>query len=252
VALVRTAALLLRAHDYGDSSRILRFCSEEHGLISVVAHGVRGRSGKGTAGVSTFASGELTVYLKSPRDLHTMKEFSAHRSRNGLSRGVLRFTGASAVGELVLAHAQQGHHESLFVTLEVALDRLEEVEDAMVPAAVLAGLWTVTGALGFAPQMSVCARCGARLTDEDMCRFDFAAGGVRCPRCADDGAGPRIGPRARSQVLAFVEGRLPEGLTHSRRHLGLVSDFVAYHVISRPLKSQRMLNGLLPDDTDAP
>ena len=53
---VTTRAVVLRAHDYGDSSRILRFYTESFGLLSVVAHGVRGRAGKGGGHVSSFAT----------------------------------------------------------------------------------------------------------------------------------------------------------------------------------------------------
>ncbi|HAC04511.1 MAG TPA: DNA repair protein RecO, partial [Gemmatimonadetes bacterium] len=37
MAPVSTPAVLLRSHDYGDSSRILRFYTETHGLLSVMA-----------------------------------------------------------------------------------------------------------------------------------------------------------------------------------------------------------------------
>lgn len=240
--------MLLRAYDYGDSSRILRFYTRGHGLVSVVAKGVRGKLGKGATGVGSFASGELTAYVKSHTDLHTMKDFSCHRMREGLGRGVLRLTGASAVAELVLAHTEQESHEELFVALEDALDRLEEVPDEELPAVVLSGLWTVIEALGFAPQVEPCVRCGSALGPEEVGRFDLAAGGVRCADCAEGAAGPRIGPVARGQLSALVAGELPIDLTHGRQHLSLVSDFVTYHVASKPLKSFRFLADLLPAD----
>jgi DNA repair protein RecO (recombination protein O) len=249
VAPISTPAVLLRAYDYGDSSRILRFYTQGHGLVSVVAKGVRGRLGKGAVGLASFASGELTAYVKGHRDLHTMQDFSCRRMREGLGRGMLRFAGASAVAELVLAHTEQESHEGLYRALERALDHLDSVPEGELPAAVLAGLWTVTEALGFAPQMDPCVRCGAALDSTDVGRFDLAAGGVRCPRCAEGAAGPRIGPVARGQLARLVVGELPGDLTHSRQHLSLVSDFVEYHVASRPLKSFPFLAGLLPDDT---
>ena len=100
MAPVRTPAILLRGYDYGDTSRILRFYTREHGLLSVVAKGVRGRSGKGAATLSSFATGELTAYVKPQRDLHTMKDFQCTRLREGLGREMLRFGGASAAAEL--------------------------------------------------------------------------------------------------------------------------------------------------------
>lgn len=248
MAPVSTPAVLLRGYDYGDSSRILRFYTRGHGLVSVVAKGVRGRLGKGAAGLASFASGELSVYLKSHRDLHTMKDFAGSRTREGLGRDMLRFAGASAVAELVLAHTEQESHAGLYEALEAALDRLDDVDASDLPGAVLTGLWTVTEELGFAPQVDTCVRCGAVLGEDDMGRFDLAAGGVRCPSCAEGAAGPRIGPIARGQLARLLAGELPPALTHSRQHLGLVSDFVAWHVASKPLKSFRFLGSLLPDE----
>jgi len=251
VTPISTPAVLLRAHDYGDSSRILRFYTRGHGLISVVAKGVRGRQGKGASSMGSFASGELTAYVKGHRDLHTMKDFSCRRMREGLGRDMLRFAGASAVAELVLAHTEQESHEALFVALEGALDRLESARNVDLPVVVLAGLWTLIEALGFAPQVDACVHCAVLLGETDVGRFDFAAGGVRCPECAQGAAGPRIGPIARSQLAALVGGEPPAALTHSRQHLSLVADFVTYHLAPKPLKSFRFLGGLLPNEAGA-
>ena len=240
--------MLLRGHDYGDSSRILRFYTESHGLLSVVARGVRGRSGKGAATISSFASGELLAYVRPHRDLHTMKDFVCHTLRTGLGSDMMRFAGASAAAELVLAHVEQQEHPGLFEALEASLDEISEADEARLPGVALAALWTITSGLGFAPQLSTCVRCGGELEPGDVGRFDFAAGGVRCPACSADAAGPRVGPVARAQVNALLAGEVPDGLSHFRQHLALVSDFVAFHVASKPLKSLRFLGGLLPDE----
>lgn len=252
MAPVSTLAVLLRGHDYGESSRILRFYTEEYGLLSVVARGVRPRSGRGVTTVANFASGELTAFVKSHRDLHTMKDFACKQPRRGLGGDVLRFAGASAAAELVLAHAEQERHPGLFEALESALDGLEDAEPDDLPATTLAGLWTITAAFGFAPQLEPCVRCGSALGPDEVGRFDFAAGGIRCANCAEESAGPRIGPRAREQIAELVQGCVPKGLTHSRRHLRLISDFVTYHVASKPLKSLTFLGGVLPPDREVP
>jgi len=221
-------------------------------MLSVMAKGVRGRSGKGTTVVSSFASGELTAYVKPNRDLHTMKDFACTHLREGLGGQVLRFAGASAAAELVLAHTQQDPHPGLFEALEAALDALEDAPVEELPGRVLTGLWSVTEAFGFAPQLDPCVRCDTPLEPDEIGRFDFSAGGVRCSACGEDGAGPRVGPKARDQLANMLMGHAPAELTHSRQHLGLVSDFVAYHVVTKPLKSLRFLGGVLPPEQEIP
>jgi hypothetical protein len=84
--------------------------------------------------------------------------------------------------------------------------------------------------------------------EDEVGRFDFAAGGVRCADCAEGAAGPRVGPIARGQIASLIAADLEREFTHARRHLGVLSDFVAYHLVSKPLKSLRFLGRLLPAD----
>jgi recombinational DNA repair protein (RecF pathway) len=217
-----------------------------------MAKGVRGRSGKGSTAVASFASGELTAWVRPHRDLHTMKEFSCARLRAALAGEVLRFAGATAAAELVLSHAEQEDHPGLFDAVERGLDALETAPTANLPGTVLAALWTITEAFGFAPQLDPCVRCDSSLGPAEVGRFDLSAGGIRCAACGEDAAGPRIGPVARSQLTSLLTGEVPSDLSHPRRHLGLVSDFISYHVVTKPLKSLRFLGDVMPADGEVP
>jgi len=251
MAAVSTKAVLLRAHPYGETSRVLRLLTEDHGLLGVMAKGVRGRGGKGATPLATFASGILTVYVRPGRDLHTMKDFACTRLRGGLAGNVVRFAGASSVSELVLAHAESESHPGLFRAMEGSLDLLEAVPDELAATAALAGLWGIVEAFGFAPELMTCIRCGEALDADEVGRFDLAAGGVLCARCSGNSSAPRVGPGARRQLGALLDGRVEEPVTHPRRHLALVSDFVAYHVANRPLRSLRFLGDTFPPDPEA-
>jgi len=251
VAPVGTPAILLRAYPYGETSRILRFHTETHGLLSVMARGARGKTGKGGLTLATFASGELTAYVRPHRDLHTMKDFACTRLRSRLGNDVLRFAGASAVAELVVGHAEQEANPPVFQGLKDSLDTLEDAPAHLVPAACLSGLWRIVSAFGFTPVLDACTQCGRALAPDDVGRFDLAAGGMLCPSCAQPSGGPRMGPGARSQVQSFVAGALPESLSHARQHLALVSDFVTFHIAQRPLKSLKFLADMLPPDREA-
>ncbi len=171
---VCTPAVLLRAYAYGETSRIVRFYTRDHGLVSVMARGVRTRSGQGSAPLDTFASGDLIAYVRPQRDLHTMKEFICTRTRSGLGADVLRFAGASVVGELVVTHTEQQPHPEVFEALEGSLDVLEAAVGGCVAAACLSGAWRVVDALGFAPELDACVRCGRSLADDQVGRFDLA------------------------------------------------------------------------------
>lgn len=252
MAPVTTPAVLLRAFDYGDTSRILRFYTLRHGLLSTIARGVRGRSGKGGSAMTSFSSGDLVAYVKPHADLHTMKDFTSDRARARIGLDVLRFAGASCLAELVLTHAEQEPQPLLFEALEAELDRLDGVDRAVLPGAILSALWHVIGAFGFTPQLDPCVRCARSLGADEVGRFDLDAGGVLCASCGDVRAGPRVGPIARRQLDELLEGRLPDDLAHSRRHLGLLADFVAHHVVQKPLKALAFLAASFPPDQEVP
>lgn len=250
MALVCTRGVLLRSFPYGETSRILRFYTEELGTVGIMARGARKRDSKGGSGLETFAGGRLTLYVKESRGLQTLKDFAADRPRRGLARSVVRFGAASVVGELVLRHGGEAAAPALFGGLEQALDRLEAVEEENVLPALLSRAWSLVVMLGYHPVTDRCVLCGAALGSDAMARMDFDAGGLRCPSCQarPGGMGPRVGPGAREQLDTLLRGQEAD-VTRPRAHLQLLSDFVTYHVSgTRPMDSFAFLAGLLPAD----
>ena len=110
-----------------------------------------------------------------------------------------------------------------------ALDRLAMVPSAAVVPTLLSDAWRLVSTLGYRPVVDHCVECGAML-GETMARFDFAAGGIRCGRCAGTRGGPRLGPGARAQLGALLDGGELPMLDRPRGHLRLLSDFVTYHL----------------------
>ena len=246
--LLTTLAVLLRAHPYSESSRIFRFYTRDAGVVGALARGVRKSGGRDGSGIETFAEGVLTLIVKESRDLQTFKEFTASRPRRGIGSSALRLGGASALAELVLRHAGEESNPPLFEALSRGLDRLESTDPEELISATLSESWRLIAALGYHPVLQTCVHCGTPLGANEMSRFDFAAGGVRCQSCGD--GGPRVGPGARAQLTALVSGdALPGGLSRPRAHLQLLSEFVTYHVSgTRPLSSFAFLAQMLPDD----
>lgn len=246
MAVVSTPAIPLRRFPYGETSLILRFYSRDLGVVGVMAKGARKRSSRGSGIPETFTLGVLTVYVKETRGLQTMKDFAPEKPRRGMGRDVLRFAGASVLGDVVLRHAGEEASPALFARLDGALDRIGEAERARLLGRILAEGWGLVGALGYRPVLEVCVSCGEALEEDAMGRFDFGAGGIRCPRCSGDGGGPRVGTTARDQLRGLLDGRIVADLRRPRAHVRLLSDFVTYHVSgARPLDSFRVLLDLV-------
>ena len=242
MAAVTTPAILLRAHPYSESSRVLRFYTRSLGLVGVMARGVRRGASRGQGGGGAFSEGVAVLVVRDNRELQTLREFAPVKARLGLARDVSRLAGASLSAELVLRHAGQEPHEELFRTLSDGLDRLEGAPPETVLPELLALGWAIVQILGFAPELEACVACGQRLDTDAMGWFDLQAGGVRGPCCQVPRGARRVGPLARGHLGTLLAGDAPRELRGRRAHLSLLDDFTAFHMLGgRRLGSFRFL-----------
>jgi DNA repair protein RecO (recombination protein O) len=232
--LITTPAIVLHAFDYSETSRIVRLATREAGVQSALARGAkRSRSRFGSA-CGLFAEGIAQLHVKEGRELQTLGAFDVPRVRPELGTDLGRFTGASAVAELVLRFgAENEASESLFDALVAALDGLAEAEPAFATEAALAGAWHLVAQLGFAPSVTSCGACHAPVPAEDDLPFSLAAGGVLCDACGAGQTGGRVLP---SDARACIEtwsnagrvGALAE--RDARAHQRLLWQFLQQHV----------------------
>lgn len=245
MALLSTPAVLLRSYAYSETSQVLRFYSEDFGVLGAMAKGTRKSGGKRGGPLVTFWEGTLSVHYKDSRDLQTFREFSPSRTRPGIAGDPVRLAAASVLAELILHHAESEGNPELFALLGRGLDAMEaDAREELIPS-LLSHLWSLIHTLGFRPSVQTCVECGRRLDDTEMTRFDYGAGGVRCLACPGASEGPRLGPTAREQLSALVHGQTPDELRRPRAHLRLASDFVTYHLSGgTPLRSMAVLASL--------
>ncbi|MDH3225278.1 MAG: DNA repair protein RecO [Gemmatimonadota bacterium] len=246
MSLVTTRAILFRAYAYSESSQVLRFYTEDLGLVGVMARGARKQASKGRGAVDTFGEGTIVLSYRPTRELQSMREYSPLVSRLDLGRSLARLSAASVLAEIVLKHAGQERHPELFSSLSGALDDLARVGDGDLMPSFLARAWHVVQLLGFSPELSNCTECGRGLTREEMSAFDLVAGGVCCGACPTGSESRRLGPVAREQLSALVEGTIPVELIKPQAHLSLLDDFVTVHMLGgRRLQSFQFLRGVV-------
>jgi len=249
VSLLSTPAILLRSYPYSETSQVLRFYTEQRGALSAMAKGVRKSGGRRGGTLSTFSEGLLSVHYRESRDLQTFRDYLPSHPRRGLGQSPLRLAGASVLGELILQHAEAEGNPELFGALGRGLDCMETEEPGALLQGLLVHLWSLIVDLGFGPMVQVCVECGREIVQEEMGRFDFGAGGIRCPDCPGENQGPRLGPLARAQLLSLLAGIRPPELVRPKTHLRLASDFITYHVSGgTPLRAMAVLADLVPDD----
>lgn len=230
--MIETAAIVLHAFDYRETSRIVRLATRESGVISAIAKGARRPKSRFGQGLDLFTSGTAQVALHQSGDLHTLAGFDASRARPALAQSLRRFGAAAALAEVCLrfgTEATAGVHDAL----AAGLDRIGVSADAEVPAATLAAAWRIVGELGFSPALENCALCQRELQPDEDVRFSHRSGGAVCHGCRSLVPGARSLPAsARVTLVEWLAGSevpLHDAPT-ARAHQRLLREFLEEHL----------------------
>ncbi|MCL7928020.1 MAG: DNA repair protein RecO [marine benthic group bacterium] len=226
--IVTTSCLVLQTYRFGDTSKILRLLTFDHGPLSALARGALRPKSRMSGVLEPFVEGKATLYLKPNRDLHTLSGFDLVRSRQSLGSDMERFAGASVLAELVLRLAPAERDERVFSALRRGLDDLVQAPPRTVTAVSVARIWELVRVLGFEPALNRCLSCGREVDDSERARFDTREGGVLCTDCS--AAGDLLEP---AELAVFrklaVDGDIAVPAI-SARHVRLLKEFIRIHV----------------------
>jgi DNA repair protein RecO (recombination protein O) len=237
--LVRASALVLRAYDYGDSSRIFRVHTPEWGLQSLLGRGVKQARSRLRGVLDLFNLIEVSYVKRAGRSLHVPREADLLESHPRMKRDLDRTLAFAAVARLVqqLSLEEEANPElfELLVRTAAAFDHPDLAPEGVEPLRHFAS-WQVLARKGYAPEVDRCVACGAHVASEPA--FGVAEGGVVCPRC---GAGrPRLSRAEYGALQLFVhgDGELASAWRLSadegRRLDKIREEFAVYHAGLRP------------------
>ena len=237
MAVISTPAIVLHAFPYGETSKIVRLATPDHGVLSAIAKGAQRAKSKFGGRLQPMSGGVAQLYIRPNRELQTLAEFDIEHERFALANDVARYVSAAALSELVLRFAPEEPHPEIFVLLAALLDRLSVVPVEHLPAASLGALWSIVGVLGFAPALDGCVVDG-RLIEPGAVDFAIADGGFVCADCGASRETSRLSGEDRVMLERFVlAGDEPEGASeqpldppHAAAHRRLLSRFIRLHV----------------------
>ncbi len=222
---------MLHSFPYGETSKIARLSTRDHGVQSVIAKGAARPKNRFGAGLQLLSEGVAHFYLKAHRDLHTLSAFDVTEQHAALAADLRRYASAVAVAELILRFSPAEPRPEVYEMLRAALDHLVHADARRVPQVGLAALWRTVAILGFAPSVEVCVRCGGPLGAR--ARFSVDGGGLLCPGCGAGVKAGELGPLDQQALAAFVAGATdaPDlAADHLAAHRRLLVRFVQRHV----------------------
>ena len=180
---VRTDALVIRAVDVFETSRVLTLYTRELGKVSALAKGARRLKSPFQAGLDLLSVCDIVLLHKASDALDLLTEAVLVERFDPLRRDLAALYAGYYVAELL--HDLTDHHDphpKLFDAAVVTLRRLGDpaLRSRRVARFELACLRE----LGHMPALEECVHCGRPVEARgDSVAFGLATGGVLCPSC---------------------------------------------------------------------
>ncbi|MES2924488.1 MAG: DNA repair protein RecO [Verrucomicrobiota bacterium] len=121
-----TEAIVIRLTRLTETSLIVHWFTEAHGLVKTVAKGARRAKSPFAGQLDLFFGGEITFSRSQRSELHTLREVVIHQWREGLRRNYTSTLLAAYCCQLLEAAVEPEHPEpGLHDLLKRALDHLD-------------------------------------------------------------------------------------------------------------------------------
>ncbi len=243
----QTEAIVLRVIDYGDSDRIVTFCTSGFGKIRGIAKGARRSRKRFANALEPFSCLRIQFSRKRPESLALITGCDILSHFSGIRADLEKTLAASYLIDLTDQFTPEDKkHEALFVLLRDFLLLLDgtAVTDALMRFFEV----RLLGISGYDPVMTHCLRCKTSIGKQAAYRFDAAKGGLTCDACGPENPaaiGLSLGTIRTLLMARDMEidrlGRLllsGQSAEESRR---VLSCFIR-HILGRELKSVHVLN----------
>lgn len=183
MAAVRTSALVLRAVDVFETSRVLTLFSRELGKVSALAKGARRLKSPFQSGLDLLSVCDIVLLHKSSEALDLLTEAVLLERFEPFRRDLSALFAGFYVAELL--HDLTDHHDPhprLFDAAVVTLRHLGE--PALRSRRVLRFELACLRELGLMPALETCVNCGGPVEARgDSVAFGLSTGGVLCSSC---------------------------------------------------------------------
>jgi DNA repair protein RecO (recombination protein O) len=180
--ITKTRAIVLRRIDFGDTSRIAHFYTEDFGKISVMVKGARSPKSKIGAIVDTMNVVELIFYKKETRDLQLASQIDLLHHFANTRDDLDKYQYASAIVELLsVLTAENERHKKLF---EGSVKMLNMIDSTMENPKLLfvKYLFFFVKEIGYEFQLDHCNFCNRDITSGEPASYNYEAGLI-CSDC---------------------------------------------------------------------
>jgi DNA repair protein RecO (recombination protein O) len=233
VAVIQSDAIVLSAIRYGETSKIVRLATREHGVISAIARGASRPKSRFGGALQVLSHGFAHWIPPRHGELNTLTAFDLSRLPITLGEALPRYAAAIALAEMVQRFVSTEPDPSVYEGLSLGLLRLELAGDASIEAEGIRALWIVLGILGFTPAVEACVLDGTVVTDGERFAFSASDGGALCGQCAHSRAAHWLERSDYEDLIALLDPDAPLPRLdprHATAHRRLLARFVQHQV----------------------
>lgn len=247
MSLHKTEAIVIKRHDFRETSLIVNFYTRDFGKISGILKGIRSEPQKFASNLEIFSFNEIIFYKKSGSSLHLVSQCDLRDNFNPLRANVSKMTTGSVIMELLdsLMPAED-KNEAVF---NLALECLQELQHSHNPDKILTIFKIkILSLSGFRPNFDSCVSCDSKSITE--AKFSLSRGGLICPGCYKKVVAARSIFRGTIASILHIQRNdfktnLNLGINPQiKRELDLIlNSFLNFH-LEKELKSERVLNSI--------
>jgi DNA repair protein RecO (recombination protein O) len=246
-AELRTEAIVLRAIDYGESDRIVTFCTADFGKIRGIAKGARRSRKRFANAIEPFCFSRILFSRRSPDSLALIEGCDVLSHFPGIRSDLEKTLAASCLIDLTDHFTPEDKKSAASFCLLLDFLRLLE-ETAFTETLLRFFEIRLLRISGYDPVLDHCISCKTPIGNQAAYRFDAAKGGLTCNVCGpvrQDAIPASLGTIRTLLLGREMEiGRLGclllsgQSADESRR---LLAHFIR-HILGRELKSVHVLN----------
>ncbi len=255
-SIVKSEAVVLRAMNYRESSKIVKFYTREYGIVSGIVKGARRAKSKFSGPcLEPMSYVSIVFFRKESREIQTVSECALMKDFRKMSTSLEKMAAGMSVIELVSMASREGdENRKLFSLLVRTLDAIDETGHD--PASILCYFeMHLASVLGFGMTVERCSICGKPAASDNTVVFSISRGGIVCSSCGNV-PGESFG--LDGQHLEFLTGlsgaahpseippRMP-GDPVVASCSGILWSYLRHHIPGmHPLRSQKVFSKILP------
>jgi len=242
--ILKTEAIVLKAFDYRETSRIATFFTKDHGKVSGVLKGIRTDPRKFGSSLEKYTINDIVYYPSRNSDLHLVSQCDIKEFFQPVRQDLQKSMAASYVLELVnkIMPAEE-HNPRIYRLMTDFLRGLEEAADVNQ----LVHMFQIKTLLysGFRPHLDACLKCHKKIAGQ--ARFSMKEGGLVCMDCpSGDQAEHFISKGSVASILHIEKNewanclklKLSEGTKKELKYI--LNNFLIFH-LGRNLRSAQYL-----------